>query len=333
MTGGLGFIGSNLVRYILNKHSDYQVINLDAMTYAGHPENLVDLETDNRYQFVKGRIEDRDLITSLLVDEKYGKIDGVINTAAETHVDRSIIDPAVFVQTNIVGTQVLLEALLTLKVRNGGAPVRLLQVSTDEVYGSLGETGYFTEQTPLAPNSPYSASKAAADLLCRAYHHTYGLPVVITRCSNNYGPFQHPEKLIPLFITNALKDIPVPVYGDGLNIRDWLHVRDHCQAIDLVFHKGRDGEVYNVGGRNEKTNLEITKLILSELGKKDDLVKYVTDRPGHDRRYAIDATKIERELGWQPEHTFELGIKETISWYCGNENWLSAVATAHEDRH
>jgi dTDP-glucose 4,6-dehydratase len=329
VTGGLGFIGSNLVHYILKNHPDYTVINLDAVTYAGHPENLQDVASHPRYRFVKGKIEDRSLVDRIVSGQLYGSIHGIINLAAETHVDRSIHDPAVFVHTNILGTQVLLEAAFTQAQKSAGqsgaSAMRFVQVSTDEVYGSLGPTGYFTEETPLAPNSPYSASKTAADLLCRAYFHTYGLPVMITRCSNNYGPYQHPEKLIPLFITNALQDKPVPVYGDGLNVRDWLHVEDHCQAIDLVFHRGRPGEVYNIGGNNERQNIEITKLILSQLGKPESLIKYVTDRPGHDRRYAIDSSKIQRELGWEPAHTFETGIKETVKWYRDNQSWLQAV--------
>jgi len=329
VTGGLGFIGSNLVRHLLKQYPNYTVINLDAVTYAGHPENLADIASNPRYKFVKGQIEDAKLINSIVSGERFGPIHGIINLAAETHVDRSIHDPAVFVNTNVFGTQVLLEAALAHGLRkaekDGGVPIRFVQVSTDEVYGSLGPTGYFTEETPLAPNSPYSASKAGGDMLCRAYVHTYGLPVMITRCSNNYGPFQHPEKLIPLFINNALNNKPVPVYGDGLNVRDWLQVEDHCRAIDLVFHRGVAGEVYNIGGNNEKTNMEITRLVLSSLGKGDELIKYVKDRPGHDRRYAIDSAKIQRELGWQPRHTFETGIKETIEWYTSNQTWLKKV--------
>ncbi len=327
ITGGLGFIGSNLIRYIHKNHPDYKVINLDAETYAGHRENLEDLENDPRYTFVKGRIEDKVLVDEIVSGSKFGRIDGIINAAAETHVDRSITDPDVFVHSNVLGTQNLLEAAYRHGLRRDGAPIRFVQVSTDEVYGSLGPEGYFSEETPLTPNSPYSASKAGADMLCRAYFHTYGLPVMITRCSNNYGPYQHPEKLIPLFIMNALQDKPVPVYGDGMNVRDWLHVEDHCQAIVLVFHKGKSGEVYNVGGHNERRNLEITKLILKELGKGEDLIKYVEDRLGHDRRYAIDATKLRSELGWKPVHNFESGIHQTIRWYLENKKWLEAVTT------
>ena len=331
VTGGLGFIGSNLVRYLLNAHPNYTIINLDAVTYAGHPENLADLSDNPRYKFVKGRIEDANLVNEIVSGKRFGQIHGIINLAAESHVDRSIEDPFVFVQTNVLGTQVLLEAAFKHgRAANGDFRIKYTQVSTDEVYGSLGPTGYFTEETPLAPNSPYSATKTSADLLCRAYFHTFGFPSVITRCSNNYGPFQHPEKLIPLFITNALANKPVPVYGDGLNVRDWLHVEDHCQAIDLAHHKGKPGEVYNIGGNNERKNIEITKLILKELGKKEDLINYVQDRLGHDRRYAIDATKIQNELGWKPRHTFETGIMQTIKWYQTNPNWLEAV-TKHPD--
>ena len=331
VTGGLGFIGSNLVRHLLRSYPSYTIVNLDAVTYAGHPENLSDIEDNPRYQFVRGRIEDAKLIDDIIGGRRFGKIDGIINLAAESHVDRSIFDPAVFVHTNVVGTQVLLETAFRYGCKQStgsGArefAIRFLQVLTDEVYGSLGPTGYFTEETPLQPNSPYSASKASADLLCRAYFHTFGFPSIITRCSNNYGPYQHPEKLIPLFINNALADRQVPVYGDGLNVRDWLHVEDHCQAIDLAFHRGRAGEVYNIGGNNERTNIAITKLILGELCKNESLINYVTDRLGHDRRYAIDSSKIARELGWKPVHTFESGIRSTIAWYRRNSDWLRAV--------
>jgi dTDP-glucose 4,6-dehydratase len=331
VTGGLGFIGSNLIRHLLKKHPNYSIINLDAVTYAGHPENLRDVERHPRYTFVKGRIEDRDLVDRIVSGKLYGKIDGIINLAAETHVDRSIHDPAVFVNTNVLGTQVLLEAGYS-HCFSQGQPFRFVQVSTDEVYGSLGPTGFFTEETPLAPSSPYSASKTGGDLLARAYFHTFGMPVMITRCSNNYGAYQHPEKLIPLFITNLLSDKQVPVYGDGLNVRDWLHVDDHCSAIDLVFHKGHAGEVYNIGGHNERTNIEITKLVLAQLGKTEKHIKYVTDRPGHDRRYAIDSSKIQKELGWTPAHTFETGIVETINWYKENLVWLKSVTESDKAR-
>ncbi len=283
VTGGAGFIGSNFIRYMLNKYEDYKIINLDLLTYAGNLENLKDVEDNPNYEFIKGDIADRGLVNALF--EKYN-FDYVINFAAESHVDRSIEDPGIFVKTNIMGTQVLLDAAKKYGVE------KYLQVSTDEVYGALGPTGMFTEKTPLAPNSPYSASKASADLLVRAYYKTFGLPVNITRCSNNYGPYQFPEKLIPLMIANALEDKNLPVYGDGLQVRDWLHVKDHCSAIDTVLHKGKIGEVYNVGGNNEKKNIEIVKLILEKLGKPESLIKYVKDRPGHDRRYAIDNTKI-----------------------------------------
>lgn len=330
VTGGLGFIGSNLVRHLLKNHPNYTIINLDAATYAGHLENLSDVAANPRYKFVKGRIEDAHLVNQIVSGKLFGPVHGIINLAAESHVDRSIEDPGTFVKTNVLGTQVLIEAAFRHGQSNNGSfeppfSIKYLQVSTDEVYGSLGPTGYFTEETSLAPNSPYSASKASADLICRAYFHTFGMPVLITRCSNNYGPYQHPEKLIPLFINNLMNDQPVPVYGDGLNVRDWLHVNDHCRAIDLVFQKGRAGEVYNIGGNNEYQNIEITKLILAELEKSPHLITYVKDRLGHDRRYAIDSSKIQKELGWVPLHTFESGIRETISWYKGHQTWLQAV--------
>jgi dTDP-glucose 4,6-dehydratase len=316
ITGGAGFIGSNFVRFMVNKYPQYQIVNLDLLTYAGNLENLKDIEDKPNYKFVKGDIADRSFVNNLFEQEKF---DYVINFAAESHVDRSITNPEIFVQTNIQGTLALLDAAKEIGVK------KYLQVSTDEVYGTLGETGYFSETTPLAANSPYSASKAGADLLVRAYHETFGLPVNITRCSNNYGPFHFPEKLIPLMIINALHDKELPVYGDGLNIRDWLHVEDHCQAIDLVLHNGRDGEVYNVGGNNERTNIHIVKTILEQLGKPESLIKYVKDRPGHDRRYAIDATKLRTELGWKPKYTFETGIKQTIDWYLNNQEWWQKI--------
>jgi dTDP-glucose 4,6-dehydratase len=316
ITGGAGFIGSNFVRFMVNKYPQYQIVNLDILTYAGNLENLKDIEDKPNYKFVKGDIADRSFVNNLFEQEKF---DYVINFAAESHVDRSITNPEIFVQTNIQGTLALLDAAKEIGVK------KYLQVSTDEVYGTLGETGYFSETTPLAANSPYSASKAGADLLVRAYHETFGLPVNITRCSNNYGPYHFPEKLIPLMIINALHDKELPVYGDGLNIRDWLHVEDHCQAIDLVLHNGRDGEVYNVGGNNERTNVHIVKTILEQLGKPESLIKYVKDRPGHDRRYAIDATKLRTELGWKPKYTFETGIKQTIDWYLNNQEWWQKI--------
>lgn len=316
VTGGAGFIGSNFVRYMVNKYPNYQIVNLDLLTYAGNLENLKDIENAPNYKFVRGDIADREFIQGLFEEEKF---DYVLNFAAESHVDRSITDPGIFVQTNIQGTLALLDAAKTFGV------TKYLQVSTDEVYGTLGETGYFTEETPLAANSPYSASKAGADLLVRAYHETFGLPVNITRCSNNYGPYHFPEKLIPLMIINALHDKDLPIYGDGLNVRDWLHVEDHCQAIDLVLHKGRNGEVYNVGGNNERTNIEIVKTILKHLGKPESLMKFVKDRPGHDRRYAIDATKLRTELGWSPKYNFDTGIEQTINWYLNNQEWWKNI--------
>lgn len=315
VTGGAGFIGSNFVRYMLNRYENYEIVNLDCLTYAGNLQNLVDVIPNPRHHFVRGDIRDSDLVAELLSSG----VNLVVNFAAESHVDRSIINPFTFINTNIVGTHRLLEASRQASV------LKFIQVSTDEVYGSLGNSGDFTESTPLAPNSPYSASKASADMLVRAYHETYGLPVNITRCSNNYGPYQFPEKLIPLMITNALENKPLLVYGDGLNVRDWLHVNDHCSAIDLVIHRGRNGEVYNIGGNNERTNLEVVQAILSELGKSEIPVKLIEDRLGHDRRYAIDATKIRETLGWRPESSFELGIAETVRWYVEHQDWVHTV--------
>ncbi len=312
VTGGAGFIGSNFVRYMLNKHKDYKIINLDLLTYAGNIKSLDDVKNNSKYLFAKGDIADNKLVDQLVSDNK---IDVIINFAAESHVDRSITNPDIFVKTNVLGTQNLLEVAKKYKIE------KFFQISTDEVYGSLGKKGFFTEKTPLSPNSPYSASKASADLLVMAYHHTFGLNVNITRCSNNYGPYQFPEKLIPLFITNALDNKQVPLYGDGLNIRDWLFVEDHCSAIDTVLHKGKNGEIYNVGGNNEKTNKYITDTILKYLGKDTSLIKYVADRLGHDRRYAIDATKIKEELGWEPKYKFEQAIEKTIEWYLNNKSW------------
>ena len=314
ITGGCGFIGSNFVRHIINNSPDAEVVNFDALTYAGSLENLRDIENNPRYRFIKGNICD-----PRAVSEAMNGADAVVHFAAESHVDRSIEDPAVFAVTNVVGTQVLLNAAMKLK------PEIFVQISTDEVYGSLGPEGYFTEETPLSPNSPYSASKAGADMLALACRHTFGLPVVVTRCSNNYGPYQFPEKLIPLFINNALHNRPVPLYGDGLNVRDWLHVSDHCKAVDIVMRSGAPGEIYNIGGNNERKNIEITRLILKELGKPESLINYVTDRLGHDRRYAIDSSKIQRELGWKPEISFEDGIRETIRWYRENQEWCRSV--------
>lgn len=337
VTGGAGFIGSNFIKYKLEKDKNAKIINLDLLTYAGNLENLKDVENNPNYVFVKGDIRDRELLEELF--QKY-EITGVINFAAESHVDRSIEDPEIFLLTNILGTQALLD---TAKKHWKNKPddkydrtykegVKFLQVSTDEVYGALGKTGMFTETTPLSPNSPYSAAKTSADLIVRAYHETFGLPVNITRCSNNYGPYQFPEKLIPLMINNCKQEKELPVYGDGMQIRDWLHVKDHCIAIDTVFEKGRNGEVYNIGGNNEKANIEIVKLIIKALGKTENLIKYVKDRPGHDRRYAIDNTKIITELGWKPSYTFEEGIKETIEWYLNNMEWMESVTSgAYKD--
>lgn len=316
VTGGAGFIGSNFVQMLLDDHPDTKVVNLDCLTYAGNLANLKGYENKPNYIFVKGDIRDRELVDKLIAEHG---IDAVVNFAAESHVDRSITGPEIFVDTNVKGTLVLLEAAKAAEVR------RFLQVGTDEVYGSLGPTGYFTEQTPLSPNSPYSASKASADMLVRAYHHTYGMDCIITRCSNNYGPYQFPEKLIPLMINNALNDKPLPVYGDGMNVRDWLYVRDHCAALRVVLSGGKPGEIYNIGGNNEKANIEIVKLILSSVGKPESLIRYVTDRPGHDRRYAIDATKIRNELGWEPSVTFEQGLSQTIQWYLDHKEWMNQV--------
>jgi dTDP-glucose 4,6-dehydratase len=315
ITGGAGFIGGNFVHYMVKKYPEYTIINLDALTYAGNLETLQKVEAEPNYRFVQGDITNSETVESIFNEG----IDAVVNFAAESHVDRSITDPGIFIKTNIQGTQVLLDAAKKFGVN------KYVQVSTDEVYGSLGDTGYFTEETPLAANSPYSASKAGADLLVRAYHETFGLPVNITRCSNNYGPYHFPEKLIPLMILNALNDKPLPVYGDGLNVRDWLHVEDHCRAIDLVLHKGANGEVYNVGGHNERTNIDVVKTILYHLEKPESLIKYVEDRLGHDRRYAIDATKLRTELGWEPKYTFETGLKQTIDWYLENRQWWENI--------
>lgn len=314
VTGGAGFIGNCFVRHILNKYPDYKVINLDALTYAGNIENLDDVKDNPNYTFVHGNICDKNLVADLM-DE----VDTIVNFAAESHVDRSITGPGIFIDTNVKGTLNLLQ-----NAKNKGID-RYLQVSTDEVYGSLGKTGYFYETTPISPNSPYSASKASADMLVRAYHETYGMPTLNTRCSNNYGPYQYPEKLIPYFISLLLKDEKVPVYGDGLNVRDWLYVYDHCEAIDVVLHKGKVGEVYNIGGHNEKTNMEITKLILNAMGKDESSIKYVQDRLGHDRRYAISNDKITSELGWKPSLTFEQGIKITIDWYLNHQDWIKSI--------
>ncbi len=316
VTGGCGFIGSNFVRLLLETEPGVTVVNYDVLTYAGNPNNLADLAGNPRYRFVKGDITDRDAVRAAL---KQHGVTSLINFAAESHVDRSIQDSSPFVRTNILGTQVLLDAAREFNLE------RYVQVSTDEVYGSLGDTGFFTEETPLAPNSPYAASKAAADLLVRGCVHTFHMPALITRCSNNYGPYQFPEKLLPLFITNLLRDEQVPVYGDGQNVRDWIHVRDHAAAIAAVWKKGRLGEVYNIGGRCEKTNLDLTQTLLDVMGKPRTLIKYVKDRPGHDRRYAIDCAKMERELGWRPQVDFAQGLRDTVRWYVDNAAWVADV--------
>ena len=319
VTGGAGFIGSNFVYYMLKNHTDKRIVCLDKLTYAGNLETLGEAMKSDRFRFVKGDITDRAAVYALFEEEK---IDAVINFAAESHVDRSIDEPEIFLKTNILGTQVLLDACR----KNGN--IRFHQVSTDEVYGDLPLDRpdlFFTESTPIHTSSPYSASKASADLLVTAYHRTYGSAVTISRCSNNYGPFHFPEKLIPLMITNALFDKPLPVYGDGANVRDWLYVEDHCKAIDMIVENGRIGEIYNIGGHNEKTNLEVVTTVLKKLGKPESLIRFVKDRPGHDRRYAIDPTKIKNELGWYPETDFESGIEKTVRWYLENREWWEKI--------
>ena len=316
ITGGAGFIGSNFINHVLNERDDYNVVNLDKLTYAGNLENLKLTEAKKNYHFIKGDIANSDLVNYIF--EKH-QIKFVINFAAESHVDRSILGSEIFYRTNVIGTNVLLETARRYEVE------KFIQISTDEVYGSLGLEGLFTEKTPLSPNSPYSSSKAAADMMALSFHHTYGMPVVITRCSNNYGQYQFPEKLIPLMIINALNNKKLPVYGDGMNVRDWIYVIDHNKAIDIVFEKGKVGEVYNIGANNEMQNIEIVKLILKHLKKSEDLVEFVKDRPGHDRRYAIDTTKIKMELKWKPEYTFESAIQDTIEWYIKNRNWWESV--------
>ena len=319
VTGGAGFIGGNFVNYMTEKYPKDQIICLDKLTYAGNMETLEPVMNRENFKFVKGDIADRAFVFQLFEEEKP---DVVVNFAAESHVDRSISDPGIFLQTNVVGTGVLLDACREYGIR------RYHQVSTDEVYGDLPLDRpdlFFTEETPIHTSSPYSASKASADLLVLAYHRTFGLPVTISRCSNNYGPYHFPEKLIPLMIANALNDQPLPVYGKGENVRDWLYVLDHCIAIDRIIRDGKVGEIYNIGGHNERTNLEVVKTILQELGKPESLIRYVTDRPGHDRRYAIDPTKIKRELGWEPTTTFDEGIKKTIRWYLNNRDWWEHI--------
>jgi dTDP-glucose 4,6-dehydratase len=318
VTGGCGFIGCNFLRQVVPERPGTEWVNLDALTYAGRLENTEDFAGAENYRFVHGAIEDRELVDGLISEG----VDAVVNFAAESHVDRSIAGPEVFTTTNVLGTQNLLESARRHGVES------FVQVSTDEVYGSLEpREPAFTEESPIEPNSPYSASKASADLLCRAYHETYGMPITVTRCSNNYGPYQYPEKLIPSFIRHVLADRPVPLYGDGMNVRDWLHVEDHCRAVALVMDWGEPGRVYNVGGDNERTNLEITELILEYLGKSRDLISFVTDRLGHDRRYAIDSTRLQTELGWSPAHTFETGIRQTIDWYTENLDWAFRVTS------
>ena len=317
VTGGCGFIGSNFIRHILDVEKNVEVINFDLLTYAGNLANLKDMEKNPRLSFVKGDIADKAAVDSAMAKG----VNAVIHFAAESHVDRSILDSSPFIRSNVMGTQVLLDSAKAHKVD------RFVHVSTDEVYGTLGDTGFFTEETSLAPNSPYSASKAASDLLVRSYVHTFHFPALTTRCSNNYGPFQFPEKLIPLFISNLTRNETIPVYGDGLNVRDWIHVKDHCAGIHAVWRKGRIGEVYNLGGKSERTNIALTKTLLSIMGKNESSIKYVKDRPGHDKRYAIDCSKAEKELGWNPTYIFEEGLKETVQWYLSNPDWVNSIRT------
>lgn len=338
VTGGAGFIGSNFIHYMLKNYDDIKIINLDKLTYAGNLENLKSVENKPNYTFVQADICDKEFINNLF---KHYDIDYVVNFAAESHVDRSIVEPEIFAKTNILGTVTLLNAARNAWTLGDGFKEgkKFLQVSTDEVYGSLGKEGYFTEKTPLDPHSPYSSSKAAADLIVKAYYDTYKMPVNITRCSNNYGPYQFPEKLIPLMINNCLNKKPLPVYGDGMNIRDWLYVEDHCKAIDMVLHKGKIGEIYNIGGHNERTNIHIVKTIISYIHDNVDssvdesLIKYVADRKGHDRRYGIDPTKIKEELGWYPETKFEDGIIKTIKWYLENKEWMKNVTSGEYQKY
>lgn len=332
VTGGAGFIGSNFIHYILNHHNNVKIINLDLLTYAGNLENLKLMENNTNYKFIHGDICDKEVLFNIF--NEYD-IDYVINFAAESHVDRSILKPEIFARTNILGTVNIINAAKnSWETSNGFKPgKKFVQISTDEVYGSLGNTGYFTEETPLDPHSPYSASKAGADMLVKSYYETFGMPVNITRCSNNYGPCQFPEKLIPLIILNCIDIKPIPVYGDGLNIRDWIYVDDHCSGIDMVTSLGRCGEIYNIGGNNEKANIEIVKTIIEHIRNNYDettgehLIKYVMDRKGHDKRYAIDSSKIKKELGWYPIVTFHEGIRKTIDWYFGNKKWLKDIAS------
>src|SRR4030043_1364290 len=320
VTGGCGFIGSNFIRYFLKFYPNYSLINVDKLTYAGNLENLSDLSRSPRYHFIRGDIADAPRMEALISKG----VDTIVNFAAESHVDRSIEDPGAFMKTNVFGTFVLLESVRKVFPKQ---PIRFLHISTDEVYGSLGQTGAFTEETPLAPNSPFSASKTAAGMMVRAYHHTYGIPALITRCSNNYGPYQFPEKLIPLMISNAIEDKDLPIYGDGMHVRDWIYVEDHCRALDGGLHPGKEGEVYNIGGRSEKPNLTVAKTILDQLEKPHSLIRFVTDRPGHDRRYAIDFSKIEKELGWKPSVSFQEGIRLTVEWYQTHKEWWKKIKT------
>jgi len=320
VTGGCGFIGSNFVRYMLKGYPNYSILNVDKLTYAGNLENLADLTSSPRYRFIRTDIAEAVQMEAIIREG----VDAIVNFAAESHVDRSIEDPGAFMKTNVFGTFVLLEAVRKVFPKQ---KIRIVHISTDEVYGSLGERGAFTEENPLAPNSPYSASKTAADMLVRAYHHTYGLPTSITRCSNNYGPYQFPEKLIPLLISNAIEDKELPIYGDGMNVRDWIYVEDHCRALDAVLHHGKEGEVYNIGGQSEKPNLEVVKAVLDQLDKPHSLIRFVKDRPGHDRRYAMDFSKIERELGWNPTFSFEEGVRLTVEWYKAHQEWWRKIKT------
>lgn len=318
VTGGSGFIGSNFIRKVLSSKPSWRVTNVDKLTYAGNPASLQDVASSPAYRFLKADICDRALMAEIAAT----KPDAIVHFAAESHVDRSIDGPEIFVQTNVLGTQVLLETARVAKVP------RFLHVSTDEVYGSLGPTGLFSETTPVSPNSPYSASKAGSDLLVAAYYHTYGMDAVITRCSNNYGPYQFPEKLIPLLVTNLMDGLQIPIYGDGKNVRDWIHVDDHCAGILLALEKGKAGETYNIGGGNERMNIDIARRLLSLLGKDESSIRFVEDRLGHDRRYAIDASKIKRELGWEPKHSFDDGLARTVEWYKANEKWWRPLKKA-----
>lgn len=338
VTGGAGFIGSNFIHHMLNKYSDIKIINLDKLTYAGNLENLKDVENSPNYTFIQGDICDKELIEKLFSEND---IDYVVNFAAESHVDRSIKEPEIFVKTNVLGTVNLLNVAKNAWEVKGvfKQGKKFVQVSTDEVYGSLSETGYFLENTPLDPHSPYSSSKAGADLMVKAYFDTYKMPVNTTRCSNNYGPYQFPEKLIPLLINNCLNHKHLPIYGDGMNIRDWLYVEDHCKAIDIIINSGTVGEIYNIGGHNERTNLQIVKTIINYLNEKVDkgitekLITYVEDRKGHDQRYGIDPTKIKDELGWYPETSFEIGIKNTIKWNLDNKDWMNNITTGEYENY